>query len=74
MPNITISIDEDLVKAGRNYARKHHISLNALIRRLLADAVTDSSRNWLDECFDLMDRAKGDSKGKTWRREDLYDV
>ncbi|MGD8258269.1 MAG: hypothetical protein PVH56_11935 [Desulfobacterales bacterium] len=29
---------------------------------------------WLDECFALMDRANVSSKGKRWKREDLYDV
>jgi len=31
MPNITISIDEKLLKFGREYAEKHHTSVNALI-------------------------------------------
>jgi len=31
MPDITISIDEKLLKFGREYAEKHHTSVNALI-------------------------------------------
>ena len=31
MPNITISLEEDLMKLGRRYAEKHQTSLNALI-------------------------------------------
>jgi metal-responsive CopG/Arc/MetJ family transcriptional regulator len=34
MPNITISIDEQLLKSGRNYAEEHQNSRNALIRNL----------------------------------------
>jgi len=74
MPNITISIDNDLLKSGREYARKHNTSMNALIRRLLEQAVRNSSMDWLDECFELMDRANGDSGGRSWRREELYDI
>jgi hypothetical protein len=74
MPNITISIDEKLLKSGREYAEKHQTSVNGLIRHLLEQAVKSDSTQWLDECFALMDRAKASSKGKRWKREELYDV
>ena len=73
MPNITISLDEDLIKSGRRYAEKHQTSLNALIRKLLDQTINIESTDWLDECFNLMDQAGGDSKGRQWKREDLYD-
>ena len=73
MPNITISLDEELLKSGRKYAEKHQTSLNALIRKLLEDTVRLQSDDWLEECFKLMDRAKANSKGRKWQREDLYD-
>jgi len=74
MPNITISLEEDLVKSGRRYAEKHGTSLNALIRKTLKQTVQSESGDWLDECFELMDQANGNSKGKSWKRGDLYDV
>ena len=74
MPNITISLDEDLLKAGRQYAREHNTSLNNLLRKLLEQSVKNTSNNWLDECFRLMDRANANSKGQRWKREDIYDV
>jgi hypothetical protein len=76
MPNITISINDDLLHAGREYAKKQKTSLNALIRRLLERTVTNSaqSQDWLTECFQKMDKANGNSNGMTWKREDLYDV
>ena len=72
MPNITISLDEDLLKSGRRYAEKHQTSMNALIRKLLEQTVRLHSDAWLEECFNLMDRAGGDAKGRRWQREDLY--
>ena len=73
MKNVTISINEDLLKAGRKYAEEHHVSLNALLRQLLAKAVLKSTKKeWLAESFAIMDKAKGNSKGKKWNREDLY--
>ncbi len=74
MPNITISLDKDLLKSGRRYAEKHQTSLNALIRTLLEQSVRPQSKNWLEECFQLMDRTNVNSKGRKWRREELYDV
>jgi plasmid stability protein len=74
MPNITISLDKDLLKSGRQYAEKHGTSLNALIRRMLEQTVKSESEDWLEECFQLMDRANANSKGRRWKREELYDV
>ena len=74
MKNITLSIDEKLLKESREYAKKHNISLNALIRSLLKQTVSNSSTRWLEELFKLMDAAKGNSGGMKWRREDLYRV
>lgn len=74
MPNITISLDEELIKKGRQYAAKHKTSINALIRKYLKQTVVTQSDDWLDGCFGMMDNAGGDSKGKRWKREDLYDV
>ncbi|MFH0725415.1 MAG: DUF6364 family protein [Pseudomonadota bacterium] len=74
MPNVTISLDEKLIKAGRRYAEAHHTSLNTLVRKLLEQTVETQSKDWLEEFFSLMDRAEGNSEGQRWRREDLYDV
>ena len=73
MPNVTISLDEDLLRSGRQYAEKNQTSLNSLVRKLLEDTVRSQDSAWIEECFALMDRAGGDSKGRRWRREDLYD-
>jgi len=73
MANITLSLDDDLIKAGREYAKKNQgTSLTNLIRKLLKDTISPSSEQWIEECFALMDKAKGKSGGKSWSREDLY--
>lgn len=72
MPDITLSMEEELIKAGRSYAAQHHTSLNELVRDLLIKTVQNHGAKWLDECFALMDELKIVSKGKEWRREDLY--
>lgn len=75
MPNVTISIPDKILKSGREYAQKHRLSLNAFIRDLLEKTVLrSSSSNWLNESFKLMDKAKGNSHGRKWKRDDLYNV
>lgn len=74
MPNITISLNEDLLKAGRRYAEKHQTSVNTLIRKFLEQTVRSDSNDWIEECFRLMDRAEANSGGRRWEREDVYDV
>ncbi len=74
MPNITISLNEDLLTSGRRYAEKQQTSVNALIRKFLEQTVRSDSNDWIEECFRLMDRAKANSGGRRWEREDVYDV
>ena len=74
MPNITLSIPEELLKEGRKYAKKHNTSLNALIRELLQTVFSQGKKGFMQEFFALADRHPVRSNGKKWKREDLYDV
>ena len=74
MANITISINDDLLKAGREYAKAHNTSLNAIIRDMLEKKIPSRKGEWFEECMRLMDAAQADSKGRKWSRADLYDV
>lgn len=74
MSNVTISIDDKLLKQSREYAQERGLSLNALIRQFLIETVENQSTRWLDECFSLMDKTQADSKGEKWKRQDLYDA
>ncbi len=74
MKNLTISLDEKLLKEGREYSRKHNISLNRLLRNTLVKTFSPKTSQWLDEVFMTMDKTKASLKGKKWKREDIYDV
>ncbi|MEW5814154.1 MAG: DUF6364 family protein [Spirochaetota bacterium] len=74
MKNITLALDEKIIKAGREYARRHNLTLNSLIRKLLQQTVLQGSHNWIDESFSLMDKAKVPSIIKKWKRDELYRV
>lgn len=73
MANITMSIDDELLKKSRKYAARHNTSLNALIRQLLKKEVGFGSKEWLNECLSLMDQIDVNSEGKKWKRSDLYE-
>ena len=74
MRNVTISLDDDLLKECRAYARQNHTTLNALIRRKLTESVSERSSAWVDELFANMDRAHANSGGWRWKRAELYDA
>ena len=73
MPNITIAIDEDTLKASREYARSRNTSLNALIREMLRQRVARSGTEWLEQCFALMDQTGAVSDGRRWTRDELHE-
>ena len=72
MTNITLSIEDDLLKESRKYAQKHNMSLNALIRDFLRKMMNKNKSGWQKDFFAMADRCSANSKGKKWTREDLY--
>ncbi len=72
MKNITLSIDEKTLDAGREYAQRHQTTLNALVRELLVKTVLADRKAAVSEMFRLMDAHPGNSQGRRWAREDLY--
>ena len=72
MKNITLALDEKIIQKGRKYASKHNLTLNSLVRKLLERTVDEDSQNWLEECFQLMDKVKITQAVRKWKREDLY--
>ena len=72
MKNITLSIEDDLLKMGRDYAKIHNISFNVLVRKLIEQTVKSNSSTWIDDTFDYIDKNIPSSQGITWKREDLY--
>jgi hypothetical protein len=72
MRNITLAMDEEILVLGREYAKRHNMSFNALVRKSLEKTVKHTSKDWIDEMFKDMDKEKVNSKGAKWRREDLY--
>jgi len=74
MKNITLALDEETIRAGREYARRHNLTLNSLVRKLLRQTVFKGSTDWIDEAFALMDKVRMSTTNRTWKRKDLYRV
>ncbi len=71
MPNITLSIPEDLLKNGRKYAQQRGTSLNGLVRELLAETVFKPTEA-VDSMIHRLRESTGDSKGIKIQREELH--
>ena len=71
MANLTLSIDEELLKRGREYARERGTSLNHLVRALLANAVTAPDVA-VDSMIDRLRQSGGNSGGLKFKREELH--
>lgn len=71
MANVTLSIPDDLLKRGRNYAESRGTSLNALVRQLLDETVS-SPESVVDSMIERLRQSVGDSQGVKINREELH--
>ena len=71
MPNLTLSIPDELLRRGRSYAQARGKSLNALVRELLNET-TSSPDSSVDSRIERLSQSAGDSKGVKIAREELH--
>jgi hypothetical protein len=71
--NITLSIDEQLVERARAVAREQGTSLNALIREYIELLAGQVGGEKILEQFQAMWQAPGNSAGKRFDRDDVYE-
>ena len=71
MPNVTLSIDQNLLTRGRELAKARGMSLNSLIRQLL-DETTATSSDAMDEMRKCLRETKGNSRGWKFDRDELH--
>ncbi|MDR1324044.1 MAG: hypothetical protein LBK68_06380 [Candidatus Margulisbacteria bacterium] len=72
MKNITLAIDEETLTLGREYAKRHNMSFNALVRKSVEKTVKKTAKGWLVDLFQEMDKDNVSSQGKKWTRAELY--
>lgn len=76
MPNITLAMDEKLLKAARSFAKSEGTTLNALVRKLVTEAIGQKQRR--EEArlrlIELMENSTGRlPKNYKFDREKLYE-
>jgi hypothetical protein len=72
--NLTVALESQLIEEAKKVAKQDNLSLTGLIRKLLKSAVyREPSSEWINDFLDACNDAEGDSKGKRWKREDLYE-
>jgi predicted transcriptional regulator len=74
MANLTITIDDDLLKRARLKALAQGASVNALLRQYLEQfaGMDDQRQAAIDDFLALARASRADSGGRRWTRDELY--
>ena len=79
MKNVTLTVDEETLKAARIYAAEHDTTVSALVRDFLASlrrtktASTAAERAKVrEELFKLSEKSPGRLGDWKWNRDDIY--
>ncbi len=76
MPNVTMSIDEDLLKTARKIAIDRDTTVSDLFRSYLGELVRNETirRKYVaDELDRLFDKSTASSSGEVWTRDSLHE-
>ncbi len=76
MANLTLTIDDDVLRRARIRALERDTSVNAVVREFLASYAGSSEADQaLDELLELAQRSRASSgpRGRSWTREGLYE-
>ncbi len=73
--NLTLQLDEEIIRRARVVAAKRGTSVSGLVTRELEDLVADDDRyeQARHRVEELM-RSSTSHGGRTWRRDELYDL
>lgn len=75
MKNLTLAIDEDLLREARKIAVDRNTTVNSLVRDYLTDLVNQHGRRnkALKRLMSWMDQGLYTVGPKTWTRDDLHE-
>jgi hypothetical protein len=75
MANLTLTIDDRLLKRARMVALQRNTSVNAAVREFLErfSGEDESAAALADFLEDAQSSTTGSGRGRTWRRDDLYE-
>ncbi len=75
MANLTIAIDDDLLRRARIRALEQGHSVNALLREYLKSFAgkTNVHKRAVQALDEIADRTRSGSGGRRWKRDELYE-
>ncbi len=75
MKNITLSIDEDVIRTVRRYAAEHGSTVNALVREFLTELANreDRARKARQRIRQLSEQSTARVDSHSWTREELHE-
>lgn len=75
MKGITVSIDEDVIRAVRPYAAERNSTVEALVREFLTELADrkDGTRKARRRIVELSERSTARIGSRAWTREDLHE-
>jgi hypothetical protein len=73
MKNTTISLDEITLELAKKAASVRGLSFNAYIKELLDASLQNQPQKIVEELIDLSKKIQGDSKGKSWSKDQIYE-
>lgn len=74
MANLTLTIDDDVLRKARTRAAAEATSVNAVVRHQIESyaGVAEDQRRAVITILDLARTTHAGSGGRTWTRDDLY--
>ena len=73
MSTVRLTIRDEILKAGEDYARQTGTSLDALVENLLAKQVATVANPALAKTFEIAAASKGGARVGKWKREESYE-
>lgn len=74
MTNVTLTVDEDILRRARIRALQQGTSVNSLVREYLARVAGESeAAEGINEFFSAVAGSGAGSGGRTWTRDELHE-
>jgi DNA-binding transcriptional MocR family regulator len=74
MATITLSLDDNIIDKANEYAQNAGSSINTFVQQIVEESIKKQEDDrWIAGLKKHIKEAHGDSKGRKWTREDLYD-
>ena len=70
---LTVVLDPVVAEAARQQAARFGTTVEDWIRQVIDRQVAADAQRWCEDLFAKMDAAGGNSHGRRWNRDDLYD-